>query len=71
MVAINAQAQQIMNHLIQRLNSRNAHRVFTLGSKYSDAHFDMTYKLKKWAAQLISVVKVRVMELAFAWDDDY
>ncbi|MBZ4187662.1 hypothetical protein [Niabella beijingensis] len=57
--------------LMKSGRKRNAHSVLALGSKYSDAHFDMTYKLKKRGAQLISVVKVRVMGIAFAWDDNY
>ena len=46
-----------------------AHSVVALGMTYRDAHFDMTLSLKKRKARLVSVVKVRVMEVAFAFDD--
>ncbi len=47
-----------------------AHSVVALGFAYSDAHFDMVLTLKKRGTKLVSVVKVRVMEVAFALDDN-
>lgn len=49
----------------------NAHSVVALGSTYKEAHFSMMLTLKKRRQQLISVVKVRVMHVAFAFDDNY
>lgn len=47
-----------------------AHSIVALGCTYSDAHFDMMLTLKKRRTKLVSVVKVRVMEVAFALDDN-
>lgn len=50
---------------------RKAHSIIALGTKYSEAYSDMQLTLKKRRSTLISVVKVRVMEVAFAWDESY
>lgn len=49
---------------------QKTHSIVALGCTYSDAHFDMKLTLKKRRSQLVSVVKVRVMEVAFALDDN-
>jgi len=46
------------------------HSIVALGCAYSDAHFDMMLTLKKRRTTLVSVVKVRVKEVAFALDDN-
>lgn len=46
------------------------HSIVALGYSYSVAHFDMMLTLKKRRATLVSVVKVRVMEVAFALDEN-
>lgn len=48
----------------------NNHGVIALGCNYSTAHFDMMLTLKKRRTKLVSVVRVRVMEVAFALDDN-
>ncbi|MBS1631591.1 MAG: hypothetical protein JST10_03355 [Bacteroidetes bacterium] len=48
----------------------NRHSMVVLGCTYSLAHYDMVQTLKKHNATLISVVKVRVMSVAFALDDN-
>lgn len=48
----------------------NAHSIVVLGMTYSDAHFDMILTLKKRKTTLVSVVKVQVIEVAFALDEN-
>jgi len=47
-----------------------AHSIIALGCNYANAHFDMKLTLKKRRTTLVSVVNVRVMEVAFALDDN-
>lgn len=51
-------------------NKHKKHSIVVLGTTYSIAHFDMVLTLKKRRAALVSVLNVRVMEVAFALDDE-
>lgn len=49
---------------------RTAHSIIAMGMAYSDAHFDMLLTLKKRKSMLVSVINVKIMDVAFAFDSN-
>ncbi|RKE52455.1 hypothetical protein DFQ12_2691 [Sphingobacterium detergens] len=59
-----------MSIITKNGKKRKAHNLVATGSTYTDAYLDILMVLKKRKAELISVNKVNVLEVAFAFDDD-